>query len=115
MEGNERRTHKSRVGLPHGSKYASPLESTPMDDLVVFYAVEFDTQGLNVLGVQLASGESKVSKLDMSLVVHKEVLRHKVEYRALCFIIAKHTSGLRSRWIYPSRWSSLTAANISAM
>ena len=68
-----------------------------MDDLVVFYSVELDTQGFNALGVQLPSGETKISKLDMSLAVHKEVLDHEVEYRGLYFITAKHTSGLRSR------------------
>lgn len=96
-EGNEVCTHKSRVGLPHGSKYTSSLESTPMDDLVVFYSVELDTQGFNALGVQLPSGETKVSKLDMSLAIHKEVLGHEVEYRVFYFIMAKLTSGLRSR------------------
>jgi len=50
-EDSERCTHKSRVGLPYRSKYTSPLKSTPMDDLVVLYAVEFDTQGLNAFGV----------------------------------------------------------------
>ena len=97
MEGNKRCTHKSRVGLPHGSKYTSPLESTPMDNLIVFDAVESDTQGLNPLGVQLAGGKSKVSKLDMSLAIHKEVLDHEVEYTGFHFIMAKHASGLRSR------------------
>jgi len=51
-----------------------------MDDLIVFHAVESDTQGLNALGVQLTGGESKVSKLDMSLAIHKEVLGHEAEY-----------------------------------
>lgn len=97
MEGDKKCTHKSRVGLPHGSKYTSPLESTPMDNLIVFYTVESDTQGLNPLGVQLAGGESKVSKLDMSLAIHKEVLGHGVEYTGLHFSMEKHTSGLRSR------------------
>ena len=97
MEGNEVCTHKSWVGLPHGSKYTSPLESTPMDDLVVFYSVELDTQGLNALGVQLPSGETKVCKLDMPLAIHKEVLGHKVERGVFYFIMAKRTSGLRSR------------------
>ena len=90
-------THKSRVGLPHGSEYTSPLKSTPMDDLVVFYSVELDTQRLNALGVQLPSSESKVSKLDMALAIHQEVLGHEVEYRGFDFTMVKHTSGLRSR------------------
>lgn len=68
-----------------------------MDDLVVFHSVELDTQGLNALGVQLPSGETKVSKLDMPLAVHKEVLGHEVEIGGFYFIMAKRTSGLRSR------------------
>ena len=70
VERNERHTHKSRVGFPHGSKYASALESASVDDLAVLYTVEFDTQGLDALGIQLTSGESKVGKLDMSLAVY---------------------------------------------
>ncbi len=68
-----------------------------MDDLVVFYTVELDTQGLDALGVQLPSGETKVCKLNMPLAIHKEVLVHEVECGGFRFIMAKHTSGLRSR------------------
>ena len=50
-----------------------------MDDLVVLYPVEFDAQGLDAVGIQLASGESKVGKLDVSLAVHQEVLDHGIE------------------------------------
>jgi len=74
-----------------------------MDDLAVLYAVKFDTQGLDAPGIQLASGEPKVGELDMSLAVHQEVLGHEVEYGGLYLIMTKRTSGLRSRWIYPSR------------
>jgi len=51
-----------------------------VDDLVVLYMVKFNTQGVDALGIQLASGESKVGKLDVPLAVHQEILGHRVEY-----------------------------------
>lgn len=41
-----------------------------MNNFAVLYTVEFDTQGFDAFGIQLASGKSKVGKLNMSLAVH---------------------------------------------
>ena len=57
-----------------------------MDDLAVLHTVEFDTQGLDALGIQLTSGEPEVGKLNMSLAVHQEILGHEAKYGGITLL-----------------------------
>ena len=73
-------------------------------------------------GVERARREAKVGELDVPARVDEEVLhgtgsneQRRGAWRAARSQIGDLTSGLRSRWMYPSLWSSQTAANISLM